>query len=116
MYEILTTPLFNRNIKYLSKKYPNAKKDFSDLLDNLEQGIFEGDLLQNFSGRVYKVRVGSIDQRKGKRGGFRIIYYVVIKDKTIYLAAMYAKAYQKDITEEQHQKIQAFIDRTQKNK
>jgi len=34
----------------------------------LENEIFEGDLLQEFQALVYKVRVGSIDQKKGKRG------------------------------------------------
>lgn len=81
MYEILTTPLFNRNIKFLSKKYPNVKKDFSDFLDNLEQGNFEGDLLQNFSGRVYKVRVGSIDQKKAKEGALELSTMLLSKIK-----------------------------------
>jgi len=68
MYKILTTSLFKRNIKRLSKKFPRIKKDLLPLLEQLENEIFEGDLLQEFQALVYKVRVGSIDQKKGKRG------------------------------------------------
>jgi len=52
--------------KKLKKKYPQIKKDLEPLIEKLAQGIFEGDKLQGFIGDVYKVRVGSIDQRNLK--------------------------------------------------
>jgi len=32
----------------------SLKNDLVELLENLEQGIFQGDELQGFSGKVYK--------------------------------------------------------------
>ena len=109
MYKILTTSLFERNIRRLSKNFPRIKKDLLPLLEQLENEIFEGDLLQEIQALVYKVRVGSIDQKKGKRGGFRLIYYIDEIKETVYLAAIYAKAHQANITPEQYHKIKDFI-------
>lgn len=109
MYKIKTTTFFNRSLKKLSKKYPNIFSDFKELLEQLEQGDFQGDRLQGFSGQAYKVRVASSDQNKGKRGGFRTVYYAVTKDKEVFLMEVYAKAYQTDLTNEQKQKIKEFI-------
>ena len=76
MYQIEYTTLFKRNLKKLAKKYPQIKQDLSNLLEQLENGIFKGEKLQEFSDSLlYKVRIGSTDQNKGKQGGFRVIYY-----------------------------------------
>jgi len=53
MYKILTTSLFERNIRRLSKNFPRIKKDLLPLLEQLENEIFEGDLLQEFQALVY---------------------------------------------------------------
>ena len=54
MYSIKLIPPFQKNIKKLSKKYPNVYKDCLPLLDQLEQGIFIGDRLQGFSHNVFQ--------------------------------------------------------------
>lgn len=109
MYQVKFTPTFDRRIKKLAKKYPNIKSDFTELLELLEQGNFEGDELQGFAGKVYKVRIASADQQKGKSGGFSFIYYVVTKEQCVYLMTAYAKASQTDLTNEQRQQIKDFI-------
>lgn len=109
MFQVELTDLFKRDLKKLSKKYPQIKKDLSSLLDQLEQKIFEGDELQGFPGTVYKVRVGSTDQKKGKRGGFRVIYLIVTDAQTIHLMAIYAKARQTDLTQRQKQELKEVI-------
>ncbi|MBF0301632.1 MAG: type II toxin-antitoxin system RelE/ParE family toxin [Desulfamplus sp.] len=110
MYQIKLTPTFNRRIKKLAKKYQNIKSDFAELLEDLEQGNFKGDELQGFSGKVYKVRIASGDQQKGKSGGFRFIYYVVTKEQCVYLMTAYAKSSQTDLTNEQRKQIKDFIE------
>jgi len=97
MYNITTTKLFRRIIKKLSKKYPHIEKDYFDLLDKLEQGQFVGDEVQGFAGDVYKVRIASTDQKKGKSGGFRIIYYVYYKADAVYFMYIYAKSEKENI-------------------
>ncbi|MCA1795842.1 MAG: type II toxin-antitoxin system RelE/ParE family toxin [Desulfobacteraceae bacterium] len=108
-YQIRFTAVFKRRIKKLAKKYPRIKQDFSELLDQLEQGDFQGDEIQGFQGKIYKVRVASIDQKKGKSGGFRFIYYAVTKNGIVFMMTAYAKSSQEDLTNQQKQEIKDFI-------
>lgn len=109
MYIIQPTPLFDNAKNKLKKKYHNIDNDYKALIEHLKQGVFQGDKLQGFPDDTYKVRVASTDQKKGKRGGFRIIYYVVTND-TVYLLTIYAKAKQTDLTEEQKNKLKEYIE------
>ena len=59
---------------------------------------------------MYKVGVGSIDQRKGKSGGFRVLYYVVTEDKNIWLLHIYAKANQLNPTSEQIRELNRILE------
>ncbi len=105
MYNVKTTDIFLKNIKKLSKKYRRIKKDFLPLLEELEAGQFVGDPISGFDNEIYKVRVPSSDQQKGKSGGFRLIYYTVLENKEIILLTMYAKAKQSNIRKNEIQKI-----------
>ena len=100
MYSINPTPFFQRDIKKLFKKYPNIQKDCLPLLNQLEKGVFEGNKIQGFDYKIFKVRVGSSDQKKGKRGGFRIIYYVSASKKNClfiwYLCQNKTREYRKE--------------------
>ncbi len=107
MYNVETTDVFKKNIKKLSKKYRHIKKDFLPLIEELEAGQFRGSPISGFNNELYKVRVPSSDQQKGKSGGFRLIYYVVIDDKEIVLLTMYAKAKRTNIRKNE---IQAILD------
>lgn len=114
MYNVNTITLFNRSTKKLRKKYPRIKKDILPLIDKLEQGIFEGDRLQGFDGEVYKVRINSSDQKKGKRGGYRILYYVITEDSDVWLVFIYAKASQSNPTAEELKKINQIVEELKK--
>ena len=59
---------------------------------------------------MYKVRVGSIDQKKGKSGGFRVLYYVVTEARHIWLMHIYAKANQLNPTAEQIKKLNQILE------
>jgi len=76
-------------------------------LKDLEAGQFTGNPISGFDSEIYKVRVPSSDQQKGKSGGFRLIYYVVIDDKEIVLLTMYAKAKRSNIRKNE---IQGILD------
>lgn len=110
MYIIRPLAFFPRDLKKLKKKYPQIKKDLEPLVEKLAQGIFEGDKLQDFIGDVYKVRVGSIDQRKGKSGGFRVLYYVVTETRNVWLLHIYAKANEINPTAEQLRTLNRILD------
>ena len=80
---------FVKALKYLQKKYPHITEDVQSLIAQLEQGETPGDPIASVQYRVYKVRLRSTDQAKGKRGGYRVIYYIKTIDH-IFLITIYA--------------------------
>lgn len=99
MYTVQPIPIFEKLKNKLKKKYPRIEDDYKSLVEDLKQGVFQGDELQGFSAAdVYKVRIASTDQKRGKRGGFRIIYYVVLEGRTVFLMAIYAKSHQENLS------------------
>lgn len=57
------------------------------------------------SNNIIKVRAANSDIPCGERGGYRIIYYAVKSDGTIYLLSVYSKREQENITNKEIQKI-----------
>ena len=101
---------FVKALKYLQKKYPHITQDVQSLVTQLEQGETPGDQMQGIQYRVYKVRLSSTDQAKGKRGGYRVIYYIKTTDH-IFLITIYAKSQQTDISPSE---IRRMIDELEK--
>lgn len=96
-YKIIPTPVFQRDVKYLKKKYRHIGSDLEKLNSFLIDNPAYGDAVTGLEGRVFKARLASSDMGKGKSGSFRIIYYLRSLDNTIYLLTIYAKAYREDI-------------------
>jgi len=92
--EIIALPLFIGQLKKLKKKYPKIKEDYANLLDALEEDPESGNPVPGYSNNLYKIRLASRDQNRGKRGGFRVVYYFRNHDNTLYLVTIYAKSYQ----------------------
>ena len=95
-YEIIALPLFALQLKKLGKKYPKIKEDYEDLLDKLEDNPKTGNRIPGFQVPLYKIRMISRDQKKGKRGGYRVVYYFAGNDNFIYLVTIYPKAQQEN--------------------
>jgi mRNA-degrading endonuclease RelE of RelBE toxin-antitoxin system len=72
--QIEFTDEFKRNLRKLAKSYHSIRTDISSLLAELERGELPGERIQHSRYRVYKVRVNNTDTRKGKQGGYRVIY------------------------------------------
>jgi mRNA-degrading endonuclease RelE of RelBE toxin-antitoxin system len=100
------TPLFIRFLKHLARKYRNVRSDLQSLLDDLEGGKTPGTQVQGTRYTAYKVRVKNSDVSKGKRGGYRVIYYIKTVDRVI-LIAIYSKTELVDISPEE---IKRMID------
>lgn len=96
MYTVEPTNQFKKQYKRLINKYPKSKEEFEKIFESLEKGDFVGEEYNNLglpSGEsVYKVRVANIDANKGKSGGFRLIYYVIVNDEWVYLLGVYTKS------------------------
>jgi mRNA-degrading endonuclease RelE of RelBE toxin-antitoxin system len=88
-FEIISTDPFDRKIKKLAKKYKSIKQDLQDLLDQLIENPTTGASL-GFD--CYKIRMAIASKAKGKSAGARVITYVVIDSKTIFLIDIYDKS------------------------
>lgn len=98
------TSEFKRSLRKLSRRYRSLRTDLQPLLDELSAGNTPGDQLQHSHDLTFKVRVKNSDSKKGKSGGYRVIYYVKQADKTI-LVTLYSRSDQSDITAETLRKI-----------
>lgn len=97
-YKIIAVPRFQKEIKKLSNKYPSLKADFAILIDSLEENPTQGISLGL---NCYKIRFAITSKGKGKSGGGRIITYVYISEKTVYLLSIYDKSEKESISDKE---------------
>lgn len=97
---------FKRNVRKLIKKYPRLPEDLDEFIQRLQTGNVEGDALQHVGCEVYKARIKNSDTKKGKSGGYRIIYYCKQYEQ-IFLVTIYVKSEQEDVSA---QKIRSIIE------
>lgn len=96
-FEVITTKRFEQDVEYYvrKKKFKKIIDDISRVTDELEQGNLIGDpipeLSFNTNNHTVKVRAANSDTKVGKSNGYRIIYYVVMDDREIYLLTIYYK-------------------------
>jgi mRNA-degrading endonuclease RelE of RelBE toxin-antitoxin system len=88
---------FKRNLRALSKKYRSIRSDVQPLIDRLQSGELPGDQVSGVSLTVFKVRLQNSDNKKGKRSGYRCIYYLKT-DAEIILVTIYSKSEQSDVS------------------
>ncbi len=86
--KIIPTESFKKEVKRLKKKNPRIAKSLKELNDTLSKGDFGTPVGKG----VYKIRVKNIDQRRGKRGGFRVIGYKDDEMGKFYLISIYSKS------------------------
>ncbi len=76
-FEVIPTAIFKKEAKRLIKKFPSLKEELIELdrllTDSPKSGI---DLGHN----TFKIRLGIKSKGKGKRGGGRVITYVLTKE------------------------------------
>ncbi len=97
MPEISFTFEFKRNLRALAKKYRSIRSDIQPIIDQLKNGDLPGDQIPGANLPVFKVRIQNTDIRKGKRSGYRCIYYLKTREK-IFLVTIYSKLDQSDIS------------------
>jgi mRNA-degrading endonuclease RelE of RelBE toxin-antitoxin system len=97
-YKTVLTPLFERELKKLSKRHPSIKSDLSSLIVSLKKDPNRGQALGN---NCFKVRMAISSKNKGKSGGARVITCVKIVDENIYLISIYDKSDTDTITDDE---------------
>lgn len=97
-FDIIATEPFERKLKRLAKKHKSLKADLAKIFEELSNNPYSGSSLGK---DCYKIRVAISSKGKGKSGGARIITYVRIVKKTIYLMDIYDKSEQANISDEE---------------
>ena len=84
-------------IKELQRRYPNVVDDVQRAGKLLLANPTAGDVVPGGKG-CRKLRVANSDARKGKSGGYRLIYYLIDEpNHEIHLLFIYSKNTQADI-------------------
>ncbi|MBW1800232.1 MAG: hypothetical protein JRJ85_05825 [Deltaproteobacteria bacterium] len=97
-YEVYLTETFQKSIKILKKKFRRVKDDLSSLIQLLTDDPTIGDPIPGWNKEIWKVRAASSDIKKGKRGGFRLIYVWAAGESKVYLLIAYFKGEKPDIS------------------
>jgi len=102
-YSIDTIPVFDKQVKKLSKKYPSIKDDLIKLALNLVDNPSQGIPLGN---DCFKIRMAISSKGKGKSKGARLITHVYFLGETIYMLYLYDKSALESISQ---QKIKELL-------
>jgi len=97
-YNLIAIPPFDRQLKRLVKKYPSLKKEYKDLLDDLEQNPLIGTPLGK---SCFKIRISISSKGKGKSGGARVITNFAVTEQTVFLLSIYDKSERDNISDKE---------------
>jgi mRNA-degrading endonuclease RelE of RelBE toxin-antitoxin system len=92
------TPRFDRSLRKLKKRYPHIGKDLVSAFAEIEKIPTSGVIIpKDYS--IRKLRVKSNDMKRGKSGGFRLLYKLLSQNDDIIavLLFIYAKTDQSDV-------------------
>ncbi|MEP7198158.1 MAG: hypothetical protein ABI851_16690 [Saprospiraceae bacterium] len=88
-FNVIPTENFKRAAKRLILKFPSLKDELKELSVMLS---VEPETGVSLGFNVYKIRLSIKSKGKGKRGGGRVITYIVSSKNEIYLLAIYDKS------------------------
>lgn len=91
------TEEFKKRFEKLEKKYRHISDDLESIIQEISENPQSGDPIPFFSEKVWKIRMRSRDMKKGKSGGFRVLYFYHAGDPAAYLLDIYAKCEQENI-------------------
>ncbi len=92
-----THPRFRNRTKRLRRRFPSIHVDLRPLFQRIRNDERPGQLVPGVGYTVYKVRLPNRAARRGKSGGFRVIYYAQLSDRVILLT-IYSKSDETDIS------------------
>ena len=96
-YTVEETEDFDKSVvRFIKKKkFKKLPDQIEELVNELEQGNFSGDLLTRHDSppqyEVYKKRLPNEDTNTGVLDGYRVIYLVATQNKVVGLLAIYYK-------------------------
>ncbi len=97
-------PRFERRLERLERKYPRTTDEVDKLTVQLERGQLPGQHIPRVGYTVYKARLPNRAARRGKSGGFRVLYYVQLSDRVVLLT-IYSKTDDADISISENRRL-----------
>ena len=91
-YRFLFTAWFDRNLKSLGKHNPGLREDFESFLQTFDA---EAHPIIPGTGGARKARLSA--RGKGKRGGYRLVYYLFDRDH-VWLITIYDKVQKENLS------------------
>ena len=96
-FDIIFSPSFKQSIRRLEKRYPSVKKDVRLAIEVLSENPNLGVLIPGGFG-VRKLRIRNSDVKRGKSGGYCLLYHIRETEAAICLLLLYAKSDKENIT------------------
>ena len=103
-FHVEYTPEFKRSLRKLARKYRSIRTDLEPVIKGLQAGELVGDQITGTGYTLFKSRVRNSDIQKGKRSGYRLIYWLRTS-KDIILVTVYSKLDQGDISTKEIRRI-----------
>ena len=95
---------FNKELRRLARKYPSVADVVDELISQLESDDRPDALLPGLGYTVYKVHLPNRSARRGKSGGFRVIYYEQ-EETLVLLLIIYSKTEASDVPDDAIQRL-----------
>ena len=94
---VKSLPRFDRKLERFVRKHPRSDDQVERLIYQLRRDERPGQRVPRVGYNLYKVRLRNPAARRGKSGGFRVIYYVQLHDR-VTLLTIYSKTDDNDIS------------------
>lgn len=94
-----TSNTFDRASRRLTRRFPSLEAEVERLISRLEQDARPGAKLSGLGYQVFKVRLANRSARRGKSGGFRVIYQER-SGTLVLLLLIYSKTERADIPDD----------------
>jgi len=101
VHSVLETPIFTRRADALL-----TREERAELITMLALNPMVGDVIPG-TGGVRKLRFGA--GGRGKRGGFRVVYYVLNKALPLVAIILYGKNEQADLTPDEKRGAEVIV-------
>ena len=98
---------FKKATKKLKKKYRHIDEDVNQFLKNIKT---TDDLGVSLKDNIYKARIKNSDKTEGKSGGYRLLAYIKLIDKELFLLYIYDKSELENINEKDLDEFIAKLD------
>ncbi|RLD55402.1 MAG: hypothetical protein DRJ05_13010 [Bacteroidetes bacterium] len=107
-YKIETIPVFDKQVKKLSKKHTSFKDDLTELALSLNEVPTQGIPLGN---DCYKIRMAITSKGKGKSKGARLITHIYFSGEIIYMLYVFDKSEIENISPKKIKELLSYISR-----